>query len=50
VHVTHAPGSTIGHLDAVYEPKQFHFRAPSEHQRNGANLPAEIHFVHMIPS
>lgn len=45
-HVTYAPGSTIEHHDGSFELKQFHFHSPSEHQRNGANLPAEIHFVH----
>ncbi len=44
--VDYAPGSTIGHLDGSYELKQFHFHSPSEHQLNGKNLPAEIHFVH----
>ncbi len=44
--VIHAPGSTIGHLGATFELKQLHFHSPSEHQRDGKNLPAEIHFVH----
>jgi len=46
-HVTYAEGSTIGHLESTYELKQFHFHSPSEHQWNGENLPAEIHFVHV---
>lgn len=45
-HVQYAPGSTIGHLDSTFELKQFHFHAPSEHQLNGKNMPAEMHFVH----
>ncbi len=45
-HVTYEAGSAIGHLGATYELKQFHFHSPSEHQRNGKNLPAEMHFVH----
>jgi carbonic anhydrase len=46
VHVNYDSGSTIGHLGATYELKQFHFHSPSEHQLNGKNLPVEIHFVH----
>jgi carbonic anhydrase len=49
-HVSYAAGSTIGHLGSTYELKQFHFHSPSEHQRDGKNLPAEIHFVHADPS
>jgi len=45
-HVGYARGSTVGHLDSTYELKQFHFHSPSEHQLEGRNLPAEIHFVH----
>lgn len=45
-HVTYEAGSTIGHLGSTYELKQFHFHSPSEHQQNGKNLPAEVHFVH----
>lgn len=45
-HVMYAPGSTIGHLGATFELKQFHFHSPSEHQVNGKNMPAEVHFVH----
>jgi carbonic anhydrase len=45
--VSHAPGSTIGHLDSTFELKQFHFHAPSEHQLNGRNAAAEVHFVHV---
>jgi len=45
-HETYAAGRSINHLDATYELKQFHFHSPSEHQRNGKNMPAEIHFVH----
>lgn len=47
--VTHADGSTVRHFDATYELKQFHFHSPSEHQRNGRNAAAEIHFVHADP-
>lgn len=45
-HVNYESGSTIGHLDSTFELKQFHFHSPSEHQRDGKNLPAEVHFVH----
>jgi carbonic anhydrase len=45
-HVRYAPGSTIGHLGSTFELKQFHFHSPSEHQLNGENMPAEVHFVH----
>lgn len=45
-HVNYAAGSTLDHLDETFELKQFHFHAPSEHQIDGKNLPAEIHFVH----
>jgi carbonic anhydrase len=45
-HVTYAPGSTVAHLGSTYELKQFHFHSPSEHQVDGKNMPAEVHFVH----
>lgn len=41
-----SPPSTVGHLGSTFELKQFHFHSPSEHQLNGKNMPAEIHFVH----
>lgn len=52
VQVNYAPGSTLSDdggsagLGSTFELKQFHFHSPSEHQRNGKNLPAEIHLVH----
>ena len=45
-HVTYSSGSSILHLGSTYELKQFHFHSPSEHQLDGKNLPAEVHFVH----
>lgn len=44
--VNYASGSSIGHMDGSFALKQFHFHSPSEHQHNGKNLAAEIHFVH----
>ena len=45
-HVEYASGSTMGHRSSTFELKQFHFHSPSEHQLNGRNMPAEVHFVH----
>lgn len=45
-HVRYDSGSSIGHLGSTFELKQFHFHSPSEHQLNGKNMPAEVHFVH----
>jgi carbonic anhydrase len=52
VQVNYAAGSTLADdggsdgLGSTFELKQFHFHSPSEHQRNGKNLSAEIHLVH----
>ncbi len=45
-HVTYAPGASLQHGEGSFELKQFHFHSPSEHQWNGENAAAEIHFVH----
>ena len=39
-------GSTLTFGDKIYNLKQFHFHAPSEHTLNGKNMPLEIHMVH----
>lgn len=44
--VNYSTGSSIGHLGATFELKQFHFHSPSEHQHHGKNAAAEMHFVH----
>lgn len=49
-HVSYASGSTLDHLGASFELKQFHFHAPSEHRLNGRAMPVEIHFVHVDAS
>lgn len=45
-HVTYAPGAAMRHGSGSFELKQFHFHSPSEHQWQGENAAAEIHFVH----
>jgi carbonic anhydrase len=46
IQVNVDPGSTITFGDKVYNLKQFHFHAPSEHTINGVHMPLEVHFVH----
>ncbi|MDX1555561.1 MAG: carbonic anhydrase family protein [Xanthomonadales bacterium] len=47
VQVNYDAGSTLTIGDSgPYELKQFHFHSPSEHQRDGKNLHAEMHLVH----
>ena len=46
VQVNYPAGSHISIGGHRYELLQFHFHTPSEHQRNGENLPMEMHLVH----
>lgn len=47
VQVNYADGSTLRIGEgSTFELRQLHFHAPSEHRREGQNLPAEIHLVH----
>jgi carbonic anhydrase len=41
-----APGSIVVADGDRYELRQFHFHHPSEHTLDGAQYPAELHFVH----
>lgn len=42
----HTSGSLLKVGETVYELKQFHFHAPSEHLVDGESFPMEVHFVH----
>ena len=46
VQVSVAGGSTITVDNRVFQLKQFHFHAPSEHQVDGRPFAMEAHFVH----
>ena len=46
IRVDYAAGSTMQLDDVVFELKQFHFHAPSEHLENGQAAAMEVHFVH----
>lgn len=47
VQVNYDAGSALAiEGGSTFELRQFHFHAPSEHQIDGENLPAEIHLVH----
>lgn len=50
VEVRHTSGSLLKVGETVYELKQFHFHAPSEHLFNGEPFPMEVHFVHQAKS
>jgi len=50
VQVNYDEGSTLTHGDDVFELKQFHFHAPSEHTIDGKHFPLEIHLVHQSDS
>lgn len=49
VQVNYEPGNRMTVGDTSYELAQFHFHTPSEHQLEGREFPAEIHFVHLGP-
>jgi len=46
IQANYAPGSHMRVGKRTYRLLQFHFHAPSEHQVDGRNYDAEVHFVH----
>lgn len=46
IEVEYHAGSFLTVDGASYELKQFHFHTPSEHNREGASYPMEVHLVH----
>jgi carbonic anhydrase len=50
VQVNYDKGSTFTHGEDVFELKQFHFHAPSEHTIDGKHYPLEMHLVHQSDS
>jgi carbonic anhydrase len=50
LQVNYEPGSSMTVGDTRYELAQFHFHTPSEHRLDGAEFPAEVHFVHRGPN
>ena len=46
IQVHYDQGSTLRIGETLYELKQFHFHAPSEHTVDGRHFPMEMHLVH----